>query len=97
MNTIMTIAHNANNIAALGQTREVETAHEPKVRLMYDIDNTELHLLEGVQQKLEVVHPVHTDNIFNHAEEIIAAQRRVEDACRFYEDRINKRPPLDIA
>jgi hypothetical protein len=97
MNTIMTIAYNANQIAALGQAREEESAHEPKVRLIYDIDNTELHLLDGVQQRLEVVHPEHKENIYNHAEQIIAAQKRVEDAVRLYEDRIYKRPPMDIA
>lgn len=101
MNTIMTIAYNANipqafGIASTDETHEAETAYEPKVRTIYDIDNTELHLLKGVQQ-LEVVHPAHTSNIYNHAEKIIAAQRKVEDACRYYEDRINKRPPPEIA
>lgn len=97
----MTIAYNANipqafGIAATIEAVEEKTAHEPKVRTMYEIDNTELHLLIGVQQ-LEVIHPAHTSNIYNHAEEIIAAQRKVEDACRYYEDRINKRPPPEIA
>jgi phage baseplate assembly protein W len=101
MNTIMTVAYNASinkpfGITATAETREAETNHEPKVRLMYETDNTELHLHDGVQQKLEVIHPVHTESIYNHAEEIIAAQRKVEDACRFYEARINKRPPPDI-
>lgn len=97
MNTIMNIAYNANKIAALGQAREDEPAHEPKVRLIYDIDDTQLHLFDGVQQPLEVVHPVRTEHAYSHAEDILAAQRKIEDAVRMYEDRINKRPPLDIA
>lgn len=97
MNTIMTIAYNANRIAALGRTSEDETANEPKIRMMYNLDNTELHLLEGVQQKMEVVHPAHHTTIYLNAEEIISAQKKIEDAVRMYEDRIYKRPPLDIA
>lgn len=93
----MTIAYNANKIAALGQASEDETANEPKVRMIYDLDNTELHLLDGIQQKMEVIHPDHHATIYMHAEEIISAQRKIEDAVRAYEDRIYKRPPLDIA
>lgn len=97
MNTIMTIAYNANQIAALGQRSEDETANEPKIRMIYDIDDTELHLLNGIQSKMEVVHPEHPAAVYMHAEEIISAQRKIEDAVRAYEDRIYKRPPLDIA
>ncbi len=97
MNTIMTIAHNANKIAALGQASENETANEPKVRLIYEIDSTELHLLNGVQARLDVIHPSHSNDVYMHAEEIITAQKKIADAVRVYEDRIYKRIPEDIA
>jgi hypothetical protein len=97
MNTIMTIAHNANKIAAMGQASGEETANEPKVRLIYDVDNTEIHLLDGVRTNLEVVHPSHSTDVHMHAEEIIAAQKKIAEAVRKYEDKIYKRPPQDIA
>lgn len=97
MNTIMTIAYNANKTAEAGPVSEDETAFEPKVRLMYEINNTELNLLDDLQEKLEVVHPAYESVIQTHPEEILAAQKKIEAAVRAYEDRIYKRPPLDIA
>lgn len=96
MNTIMTIAHNANNIALQGQASEKEIAIEPKVRLIYDLHNTELHLLKGVSPKLEVVHDAYATDIHMRPAEILHAQRNIHDAVRAYEDRIQKRSPLQI-
>jgi len=97
MNTIMTIAHNANKIAALGQVSENEAANEPKVRLIYDTDNTELHPLSGIQTKLEVIHSSDSPDVYMHAEEIISAQKKLAAAVRLYEVRILKLLPPDIA
>lgn len=97
MNTIMTIAHNANEIAAQGQARVEETANESNVRLMYDVDDTHYGLPDEQPGKLEVIHPDHSGIVHLYAENIVSAQQKVADAVRVYEDRIYKRPPLDIA
>lgn len=87
MNTILHIAHNAASA-----NHKSGIASEPSnVRLLLNVDDSELHLLDDVTQKLHVVH-------FNQfAEEIISSQKKVSDAVRMYEDRIYKRVPLDIA
>lgn len=97
MNTIMTIAHSANEIAGQGQASAEETANEANVRLMYEVDNTNYGLPDEQPGKLEVVHPDHTGIVHLYAEDIVSAQQKVADAVRAYEDRIYKRPPLDIA
>ena len=97
MNTIMTIAHNANDIAAPGQARAEETATEPKVRLMYEFDETNYGLPEEQPGKLEIIHPDNGGIVHLYAEDIVSAQQKVADAVKMYEDRIYKRPPLDIA
>lgn len=96
MKTIMTIAHNANDIAALGQVSENETANEPKVRLIYEIDSTELHLLNIPHANLEVIHHAQPTDVYLHPQALLTAQQRIAAAVRLYEDRIYKRIPEDM-
>lgn len=87
MNTNLHIAHNAT-----AQSKANAISNEPSnIRLLVNVDNTELHLLNGVSGQLHVVHSA------SFAEGIIASQKKIVDAVRMYEDRIYKRVPLDIA
>ena len=89
MNTIMHIAHQVP--AAIQQNT---LSQQAEIRLLINVDDTELHLFNGVSRKLHVVHSsAGINNTYINAEEILRAQRAVSEAVRLYENRIYKRPP----
>ena len=90
MNTIMHIAHNGTE-----DRKSITGEDSAGIRLLFNVDNTELHLINGVTRRLQVVHSA-MDNQ-SALEELVAAQKKVSAAIRVYEDRIYKRVPLDIA
>lgn len=86
MNTIMHIAHRFPAVFQL------TTNTQPEIKLLLNVDDTEIHLFNGVSRKLQVVHPTSGTKYIN-AEDFLRSQREVSEAVRLYENRIYKRPP----